>query len=106
MAELGPMSPYKYDSDDGNEYTIAVHDNLSVPGSLPTGLGANGFYPRRWKPRVIHVERVSGANKKRKNLIATSIAFTGTAFGATITIDSLAYTVTGFTGEKRPGLLT
>lgn len=98
---LGGRSYYQYQADDGSNYSLLLDDS----NAAATGMVEDDSFPappRRFKPRVVFVERNLGARIARKELVVPTSANAAYATNTTsnITIDTLAYTTTGRRGEK------
>lgn len=111
---IGPRLKYFYQSDDESVYYILRTDaDLAVAGlgdaadapivydvnNPPPGLATVCPAPKRFKPRVVHVQDEAG---NRKSLIAFSLAANAYTRSTSqeITIDGRVFTSTGRRGEQ------
>lgn len=111
---MGSRSKYLYQSDDDNIYYIlTTDDDLAVAGfgdvsdppeiydpQNPPATGTICPAPRRFKPRRVHLkDPISGAQKSPVAFYPDATAYSR-SIGEQITIDGLAFTSTGRTGES------
>lgn len=95
---------YKYQSDDGNEYTIKARTALGTSTGLTAGAGANGPRPTGCKPRHVWCSILDGTKLiRRKYPCSPAFADTVVLHSTTINIDGEALVVTGYVGEKIRG---
>jgi len=92
-----------YTSDDGRTYGIRLSAEHFAASGL-SGWDGVRVLPKKWKPRVVH-----GVSADKQHHIALvrpqgGLFATGTSFSVALVDGSgtIAYTVTGRTGEKRP----
>ena len=97
---LGRRSYYLYTSDTGDEFSILTDDSLAEAVGLVLNAD-NPAPPRRFQPRVLHVEFNSDAGLKRKSLVIgdASQANYSSNTTSTVTIDGDNYQTTGRRGE-------
>lgn len=95
--QLGPRSYYLYTDDIGTNYSILTDDDLATAAGLVLN-DDNPQLPRRFKPRVVHME---AANNSRKALVCqrTSSIYASNA-SQPVTIDTVEYKSTGRRGER------
>ena len=97
---IGRRSYYRYESDDGTEYSILTDDSLTAA----VGLVQNATFsapPRRFRPRVVFCEAEVGGRIARKAILIDEV--TNSNYASTvsqnITIDGLVFATTGRRGE-------
>lgn len=107
---LGPRGTYLYESDAGVTYNISLDD--SVATAVGNTLSTNAAFPvlkatqrRPLSPRYILTQLVSDPSVTKRIIVgdATNALWTSSA-ASTVTINGVAYTVTGRVGEKRSAL--
>jgi hypothetical protein len=98
---LGSRKWYKYEADSGASYSYLTDVDLATAaGAVADATFPN--LPRRFKPRVVHMEGLSSTGQKlRKSVIVPTADSTlyGPQTSQVVTIDGTAFTTTGRRGE-------
>lgn len=98
---LGQRGNYVYTSDSGTQYAIQTLVTLGTAASLTPLTSSKGSLPRRFRPRVLHLEAtISNRQVKKKLICEANNAQYKTDAGGSITVDGTSFTVTGRTGER------
>lgn len=100
---LGSRSNYKYDSDDGKQYTIKMFDALASASGLSAGVGTDGRKPAGVQPRHAWGSATISSKLYRKKIPMSATQRTAKKIGDTLSVDSATFTITGFVGEKDHG---
>lgn len=110
------LTDYIYDSDNGISYALRMSDATAAahPGGAPTrgandtGVSCNVSGNRNiagMHARGLRLKRFTGTGVNRKSFstfmpVATAAAWAGVATGSTVTIGTLAYTVSSKVPER------
>ena len=90
-----------YASDDTNSYNCRLNNYHYTASGLGAGVGGQPIYPHKWEMRKVHGVSSAGSHASLPVGVASGM-WTGVT--TTFTINSVEYTITGRTGEKRPNL--
>jgi len=97
---LGVRAYFAYTSDSGDVYSIQLDESLGLAAGLTKDVLSSAA-PRRFEPRCVWLEATVDGRKVRKRLVCNSdFASYDTEQTSTVTVEGVAFQVTGRTGEK------
>lgn len=93
-----------YVSDDGFTYNLTLGRAKAAGSSLGAAVAGQADYPDHWTPRGMHGVSADGVHKSFMPCDAANTSYIGTGSTFTYLVNgtSVAFNVTGRTGEKRP----